>query len=282
MTNPFRGLLPFEEEHAAFFFGRDHEIHEITQRLEYRRLIAVTGVSGSGKSSLVMAGVIPMLKAGLVPRLGTVHVAKLKPRDGPIVELRRRLSATLNREISEEALNRTTFGLVDAVKPLPPNESLLILVDQFEEIFPYRKGGPSESRAVEADRFVTLLLRATEQQEISIYIMLTMRSDFLGACAIFRGLPEALNDGHYLVPRMTRHQLQEAIESPLELAGARMDPGLVQTLLNDCAEEPDHLPVLQHLLKRMFERAEVTSAVDTFKERTVNSSRESRNNFLSI
>jgi hypothetical protein len=81
----------------------------------------------------------------------------------------------------------------------------------------------------------------------------TMRSDYLGACAMFRGLPEALNDGHYLVPRMTRRQLQEAIESPVETVGAAIHPALVQELLNQCDEEPDPLPVLQHLLKRMFE-----------------------------
>ena len=80
-----------------------------------------------------------------------------------------------------------------------------------------------------------------------------MRSDYIGSCATFRGLPEALNGGHYLVPRMTRHQLQEAIESPLEVIGASIHPGVVQRLLNECDDEPDHLPVLQHLLRRMFE-----------------------------
>src|SRR5262249_40110076 len=90
---------------------------------------------------------------------------------------------------------------------------------------------------------------------VPIQVILTMRSDYLGACAIFRGLPEALNDGHYLVPRMTRRQLQEAIESPLQVVGGSIHPAVLQDLLNDCAEEPDHLPVLQHLLKRMFEES---------------------------
>lgn len=254
MTNPFRGLLPFEEEHAALFFGRDREIRDIAARLEYRRLLAVTGVSGSGKSSLVRAGVIPMLKAGLIPRLGTnIRVAIMKPRGGPLSELRRQLAAGLEREVDGETLTRTTYGLVDAVKPLAPEESLLVLVDQFEEIFQYRKDHLATDGGAEADRFVTLLLHAVEQIEVSIYVILTLRSDYLGECAIFRDLPEALNDGHYLVPRMTRHQLQEAIESPLERIGASIYPAVVQELLNHCAEEPDHLPVLQHLLKRMFE-----------------------------
>src|SRR6516162_5451668 len=95
MINPFRGLMPFEEEDAAFFFGRDREIRDVAERLERRRLLAVTGVSGSGKSSLVLAGVVPMLKAGLIPRLGIVHVATMKPRGGPIVELQRCLASAL-------------------------------------------------------------------------------------------------------------------------------------------------------------------------------------------
>ncbi len=256
MRNPFRGLLPFEEEHAALFFGRDREIHEIAARLEDRRLLAITGVSGSGKSSLIRAGVIPMLKAGLIPKLGTrLRVAIIKPRGGPLSELRKELAAALGREVDPATLTRTTYGLVDAVKPLTPEESLLVLVDQFEEIFQYRKDRMATDGGAEADRFVTLLLRAVEQTEIPIYVVLTMRSDYLGQCSIFRDLPEALNDGHYLVPKMTRHQLQEAIEIPLETVGATIHPGVVQELLNRCAEEPDHLPVLQHLLKRMFEES---------------------------
>ena len=252
MINPFRGLLPFEEQHASLFFGRDKEIQEVASRLERQRLLAITGVSGSGKSSLVMAGVIPMLRAGLIPKLGThVRVAIMKPRGGPLFELPLQLSNALNREVKQDDLIRTTYGLVDVVKPLSLDESLLIVVDQFEEIFSYRKQRANDSGAT-ADRFMTLLLRATEQAEVPIFVMLTMRSDFLGECAVFRGLPEALNNAHYLVPKMTRLQLQEAIEEPLAAAGTAIHAGLVQQILNECEDEPDYLPVLQHLLFRMF------------------------------
>ena len=254
MMNPYRVLLPFDEQHSSLFFGRDHEIRDVAARLENRRLLAVTGVSGSGKSSLVRAGVIPMLKAGLIPRFGLdLRVVAFRPGGGPLAELRQRLSAALRAEIELDSLTRTTYGLVDTVKQFAAGASLLILVDQFEEIFQYRKDRLSVDSGAEADRFVTLLLRAVEQTDVPIYLILTMRSDYLGECAIFRDLPEALNDGHYLVPRMTRHQLQEAIESPLEAVGASMHPKLVQELLNQCVDEADHLPVLQHLLRRMFE-----------------------------
>ncbi len=258
LTNPFRGLLPFEREHAALFFGRDKEIEDVISLLESRRLLAVTGVSGSGKSSLVLAGVIPMLEAGQSELVGCARVAILKPRGGPLAELSRRLSQALDRNITAEALTSTTYGLVDAVKPLPPGESLLIVVDQFEEIFPFRRDRLDTDGGSEADRFITILLRAAQQNVVPIYVVLTMRSDYLGSCAIFRGLPEALNGGHYLVPRMTRHQLQDAIESPLGVIGASIHPGVVQKLLNGCDDEPDHLPVLQHLLRRMFEDGSFT------------------------
>ena len=152
---------------------------------------------------------------------------------------------------------RTTYGLVDSVKPLPEHESVLVVVDQFEEIFGYRKQRLAFDGGAEADRFIAMLLRAAEQTEVPIYVMLTMRSDFLGECAVFRGLPEALNKGHYQVPKMTRQQLQEVIEGPLEAVGAQIHPSVVQRLLNESEEELDYLPVLQHLLRRMFEESAI-------------------------
>src|SRR3954454_8877545 len=119
LSNPFRGLLPFAEQHAGLVFGRDKEIREVASRLGQRRLLAVTGVSGSGKSSLVMAGVVPMLRAGLISKLGTnVRVVVMKSRGGPLFELQRQLSQALEREVRNEDLTLTTYGLVDVVKPL--------------------------------------------------------------------------------------------------------------------------------------------------------------------
>src|SRR5947209_2350957 len=111
MSNPYRGLLPFEESDAPLFFGRDKEIRDVAGRLEHHRLLAVTGVSGSGKSSLVLAGIIPMLRAGLVPKLGTrLRVAIMKPRGGPLFQLEQRLNEALERKINAADLTRTTYG----------------------------------------------------------------------------------------------------------------------------------------------------------------------------
>src|SRR5262249_52967689 len=106
-----------------------------------------------------------------------------------------------------------------------------------------------------------LLLTAVGRSEIPVpgmdglpvFVVLTMRSDYLGKSSQFRGLPEALNDSQYLAPRMTREQLQEAIEGPVGMAGARIAPALVQRLLNDTGDDPNQLPVLQHTLMRLWE-----------------------------
>ncbi len=251
--NPFPGLRPFEPKDSTLFFGRDEQTGEALERLLRQRLLAVVGVSGCGKSSLVAAGMVPALEMGLAgdPEQRW-RVAVMRPGDGPLRELKRCLG------FGGEALAERTYGLTEAVKAhLPEGDNLLLVVDQFEEIFPFRDRKLHEDVGSEADLFVSYLLRAAQDPVGHLYVLLTMRSDYLGECAKFSGLPEALNDGQYLVPRMTRHQLQEAIEAPLEAAGVEIHPAVVQDLLNQCDEEPDNLPLLQHLLRRLFEQWEL-------------------------
>ena len=250
VQNPFPGLRPFDAKDSTLFFGRDDQTGEALDRLLRQRLLAVVGVSGCGKSSLVGAGMVPALEMGLAgdPEQRW-RVATMRPGDGPLRELGRCLG------FGAEALAERTYGLLEAVEThLPPGENLLLVVDQFEEIFPFRDRKLHEGAGSEADLFVNYLLRAAQDQTGRVFVLLTMRSDYLGECAKFHGLPEALNDGQYLVPRMTRQQLQEAIEGPLAAVDVKIHPSVVQDLLNQCDEEPDNLPLLQHLLRRMFEK----------------------------
>ena len=135
---------------------------------------------------------------------------------------------------------------------MPSGESLFLVVDQFEELFRFRRESRERDGGAEAGLFVSQLLQAADEFGVPIYVVITMRSDFLGDCSQFSGLPEALNRGQYLIPRMTREQRRAAITAPLEFFDASMSDRLVQRLLNDAGDDPDQLPVLQHALQQTY------------------------------
>ena len=165
-------------------------------------------------------------------------------------------------------LRSSSLGLVEAVRNagLAPGESLLVVADQFEELFRYCRRMSAVDGGAEAALFVNILLTAARRPDAPVYVLLTMRSDFLGDCAQFPGLPESLSESQYLIPRLTREQRRQAITEPLRLFGATATPQLVEQLLNDSGEDsgdtavgadyrggaPDPLPVLQHALLRTY------------------------------
>ena len=235
-------------------------------RLEDHRFLAVVGTSGCGKSSLVRAGLIPALEQGfLSDAKPNWRIAVMSPGSAPFDNLTTALlgEAALGRErqsasqqaasLLQATLRRGPLGLVEAVAEshLPEDTNLLLVVDQFEEIFRYRK---QTQNVNDADAFVNLLLASAQsrQSDVPIYVVITMRSDFLGDCALFTGLPEAINDSQFLTPRLTRDQYRSAIVEPALVAGGQLDDALVNQLLNDLRGEPDQLPVLQHALMRMW------------------------------
>ena len=147
------------------------------------------------------------------------------------------------------------FGIAQsayASERLQFDENVLILVDQFEELFRYKAQSNSMEDRDEKAAFVKLLLEASRQRDLPIYVAITMRSEFLGDCARFRDLPEALNAGQYLIPRMNREQRRQAIEGPIRMAGGAIAPRLVQRILNEVGEDPGQLPVMQHALLRTW------------------------------
>ena len=267
LFNPFPGLRPFEAEDDHVFFGREKEIDDLLRRLRLCRFLAIVGTSGSGKSSLVRAGLVPSLFSGFMVSAGSSwRVATMRPGENPIHQLAVALDTTqvlgtegelasTNRVLMEATLRRGTRGLIEAVRQarIPREDNLLVVVDQFEELFRFQTSRQVKNSKDEAVAFVKLLLEAAQQDQFPIYVALTMRSDFIGDCMEFPGLPEAINAGLYLVPRMTRNEVQSAITGPVAVGGGTIAQRLVLRLLNDFGDESDQLPVLQHALMRTWD-----------------------------
>jgi hypothetical protein len=272
LTNPFPGLRPFREDEEYLFFGRESQVDAMVDKLADTHFLAVVGTSGSGKSSLVNCGLRPALRQGLMARAGAAwRMAQFRPGNDPIGAMARALGkdGVLFRkdvaeglplaEIVETSLRMSKLGLIDVFEQarLEEGVNLLVVVDQFEELFRYRQLETARGdRRINEDAtaFVNLLLEVKQQKTYPIFVVLTMRSDFLGDCTQFPGLAEAINAGQYLVPRMTRDERRAAIEGPVRVGGAEIAPVLLTRLVNDVGDNPDQLSILQHALNRTWAR----------------------------
>lgn len=265
--NPFPGLRPFKIEESHLFFGREGQSDEVLLKLSKNRFVGVIGPSGSGKSSFIYCGVLPILYGGfLTDASPNWEVVVTRPGAGPIDNLAEALLKNnkeyIHAEPEEQKIKRTIFstllrssslGLVEAVEQSRRREDVnyLIMVDQFEELFRF-KDGMDPNSVNETLAFVNLLIEAINYPDAPIYVAITMRSDFIGDCAQFPELTRKINDSHYLIPQLTREQKRRAIEGPMAVGGANITPRLVQTLLNDLGDNPDQLPILQHALMRTW------------------------------
>jgi uncharacterized RDD family membrane protein YckC/energy-coupling factor transporter ATP-binding protein EcfA2 len=268
--NPFPGLRPFREDEERFFFGRENQVDSMVNKLAATRFLAVVGASGSGKSSLVNCGLRPALHRGLMASAGpTWRMVHFRPGVNPIHSLATALGANEAldtgysedvpiEEIVETYLHQSEKGVVEIFRKarLPEGTNLLVVVDQFEELFRYRNLKTLEKEQYSTGEttiaFVNLLLEARAKPHCPIYIVITMRSDFLGDCSQFYGLPEAINESQYLVPRMTRDERRASIAGPVSVGGAEISPVLMTRLLNDVGDNPDQLSILQHALNRTW------------------------------
>ena len=274
--HPFPGLRPFAYQDHAFFFGRDDQTFALYRLIDRSRFIAVVGSSGSGKSSLVRAGLLPLLDEETSGAGGRSWLwREMRPGDAPLQRLANLLAslsddddpaiASGRRERVAAQLQRSSFGISEALADARglTGKTLVLVVDQFEELFRYAAAGAARTNVTaddarardEAAQFVQLLLEASRAPLQKIHVVLTMRSDFIGDCARFHGLPEAVCAAQFLVPSLARDQLDEVIRRPVGQAGATIDPELVERLLNDCGTDLDQLPVLQHCLSRLWEEA---------------------------
>ncbi len=280
---PYPGLRAFRREETDLFFGREDSTNAMVDRLAATRFLAVLGSSGTGKSSLVRTGLLDALELGLMAKAGSRwKIVDFRPGGSPLKNLARRLleldSDAENPNIAPQDVDllraylaRGPRAVVEWCRAghLPPGGNLLLLVDQFEELFRYQDYAGRE----EAEAFVALLIESAKEANAAIYVTITMRSEYLGACALIEGLSDAINAGMFLTPRMTRDACREAIVGPAEVCNIDIEPALVNRLLNDLANfapwddrgandqfdrlmrRADQLPLLQYTLNRMWQRA---------------------------
>lgn len=275
--SPYPGLRSFEQSESHLFFGRERALSDMIEKLRHRRFLAVTGPSGCGKSSLIKAGLLEELDSGFLSAESPWRTIIFRPGNRPLGAMANALTeafgATQERpELLEARLWNDEDALAGWLNFISaPRETLFIVVDQFEEVFRFEDTEPSEDRVrrsqrEEVEEFVDVLLRATRSETRQIFVIITMRIDFLGDCATVPGLIEAINDSHFLTPRMTRLQCAEAIREPARVFEGEVDDALVTEMLNDLSladgdtgsaewTNPDLLPLLQNVLARMWRQA---------------------------
>jgi adenylate cyclase len=269
-SRPYPGLRPFEEAEWSIFFGRERIIDEVIDRLAVDRLVLIHGASGSGKSSLVRAGVLPKLARQYERHGAPWLTCAMRPSGGPLWNLAAALTQLENRAGEVERIGEiagwfsassTTLASVAASLEGVKGKSLCLLVDQFEELFRFEEVGRDE-----AELFVNLIERSTTNNQgasapdVDIHVILTMRSEFIGECGRFAGFAETINRTQYLVPRMDDDALTRAVRRPAQIFGAMFDQSLATRLIYSVRGREDELPLLQHGLMMMWDAAETRAA----------------------
>lgn len=259
---PFRGLSCFREEDAPFFFGRESFSDRLVKETSRRSFLGVVGASGSGKSSVVRAGLLPHLRRS--PGGCVWEIATVVPGDRPLRALAASLLPLLEPKTMEsdenelerlERINRLTAylaekedGLRDVVERImekqPGTNRLLLFVDQWEELYTIASDEA-------AQLFIGGLLRTTEGAPLSV--VLTLRGDFFGRALAQRSLADRLQDAVVNLGPMTPEELRRALVKPAVQVGLKYQQGLENRILEDVGDEPGNLPLLEFVLKRLWE-----------------------------
>lgn len=269
-TNPFPGLRPFTVDECHLFFGREGQVDDILVKLSQNRFVCVMGYSGSGKSSLMYCGLVPILFGGFVTQTGpNWNIIITRPGTSPIHNLAESIieyllssnrispeDKAIHKSIILSVLRSGPTGLVEVSRYLQEHklENVFFMVDQFEELFRFQESAFDQDNAFnESQEYVNLILNAIQQREVPVYSAITMRSDFIARCSLFTGLTQEINKSNYLVPQMSREQKKMVIEGPVAVGGGRISQRLVKKLLNDMGNNQDQLPILQHALMRTWD-----------------------------
>ncbi|MHC3467502.1 nSTAND1 domain-containing NTPase [Streptomyces sp. 7R007] len=246
---PYVGLRPLTEQDAEWFFGREQLVGQVAGRLERQRFVMVIGASGSGKSSLLRAGLVPRLRAG------GATVVVCAPGARPLEECAVRLSAAagVTPGALYEELRADTENLSRVVRRITagsdgPDGELVLVVDQFEETFTLCRD------AAERDRFIRALVVAAAAPEGRCRVALGVRADFYGHCTRHAPLVEAMRDAQVPVGPMSLEELRQAVVGPAQRAGLSVEGALLATLTAQAYGRPGVLPLLSHALRETWRR----------------------------
>ena len=254
--NPYKGLHAFAEADADDFFGRDGLVDGLVARLtdpiDGARFLAVVGPSGSGKSSVVRAGLIPTLRAGALAGSERWFYAEMLPGAHPFEELELALQQVAVSPPANllETLERSEEGLAQVLDHILPDDGteLVLVVDQLEEVFTMVEDEQTR------DRFLQSLVHATASPGARIRVIVTLRADFYDRPLTVAGLAELMRTRTATVVPLTAEEIERAIDGPAERVGATPELALVAEMVADVSERPGALPLLQFALTELFER----------------------------
>ncbi|MDZ4719264.1 MAG: hypothetical protein SH847_12490 [Roseiflexaceae bacterium] len=277
---PYLGLLTFQELDSAFFFGRDDLVSTLLQKVEHNSFLAVLGPSGSGKSSVVRAGLIPALKGGALA--GSKHWCYLiiKPDARPLNTLAAAFASISGQTLGDiatirETLSRTDDGLLllaDGLRTQQKSTRLVLVVDQAEELWTLTPPNPQARAAFVTEQqqpFLRSLLTAASAPDQSVLIIFTLRADFLHRALEHHDLTIWMGDEHtVLVSPLLPDQLKQAITRPAELVGCSFEPGLDDALVEQTLGQPGALPLLEYTLLELWKdrRPDGLLTWDTFQQ----------------
>ncbi len=247
---PYKGLAAYQPEDAQFFFGREALVDELVRRVQLHQVLVVGGASGSGKSSLVRAGLIPALKAGALPGSESWQVTLFTPGRDPFAELffhiRKGSEDTGSAVSLEDLVAHPTLarhlGGTDASR-----QPLVLCIDQFEELFTL-VNEPQRSK------FVAALSSMTDPADSRVRVVIVVRADFYAACAQIPWLAERITHNQVLVGPMTGPELRRAISEPARRAGLYLERGLVDAIVDEAGNEAGSLPLVAHALVETWGR----------------------------
>lgn len=254
--NPYKGLRAFQQADASDFFGRAAMIEQVLGRLQEdvveNNFLAVIGPSGSGKSSVVKAGVLPALRHGQIPGSEHWFYAEMVPGEVPLEELAAALLSVSTAPLPGvvNLLRDNEHGLAEGVAwALPSKENkLLLMIDQFEELF------TQVEQERDRQQFLDLILNAVNAVDSPVIIIATLRADFYDRPLLYQGFGELIRKRTELVLPLNDEELEETITGPAYRVGAVLEEGLVEAIIDDVREQPGALPLLQYALTELFER----------------------------